>query len=128
MINTTKLRKAVLSASMARGLVSIAVLLLIWELGRRYRLPFLGAVPAPSEVLGSLDRIIGDGRGIQGNLDPTRLLGPLERTLSGAADVLERAAGRPGHIFNLGHGILPSTPLEHVQALARYVHGHRFRR
>jgi NitT/TauT family transport system permease protein len=62
MINTTKLRKAVLSASMARGLVSIAVLLLIWELGRRYRLPFLAAVPAPSEVLGSLDRIVGDGR------------------------------------------------------------------
>jgi uroporphyrinogen decarboxylase len=73
-------------------------------------------------------RIIGPDRGIQGNLDPTRLLGPLERTLSAASDVLERAAGRPGHVFNLGHGILPSTPLEHVQALARYVHGHRFRR
>ena len=59
---------------------------------------------------------------IQGNLDPTLLLGPRERLLNGAADVLARAAGRPGHIFNLGHGILPSTPVENVQALARFVH------
>jgi uroporphyrinogen decarboxylase len=65
---------------------------------------------------------IGFDRGVQGNLDPTLLLGPLDRVLAGADDVLERAGGRPGHIFNLGHGILPSTPVEHVQALARYVH------
>ena len=37
-------------------------------------------------------------------------------------DILERVAGRAGHIFNLGHGILPSTPVEHVQMLAQYVH------
>ena len=67
-------------------------------------------------------RRIGFDRAIQGNLDPTVLLGPLERILTATDDVLERAAGRPGHIFNLGHGILPSTPVEHVQALARYVH------
>jgi uroporphyrinogen decarboxylase len=65
---------------------------------------------------------IGADRGIQGNLDPTLLLGPSERLLAGARDVLRRAAGRPGHIFNLGHGILPSTPLERVQELARFVH------
>jgi len=65
---------------------------------------------------------IGFDRGIQGNLDPTLLLGPLDRMLRGAEDVLRRAAGRPGHIFNLGHGILPATPVEHVQALARFVH------
>jgi uroporphyrinogen decarboxylase len=65
---------------------------------------------------------IGDDRAIQGNLDPTLLLGPRERLFKGAADVLHRAAGRLGHIFNLGHGILPSIPLENVQALARYVH------
>lgn len=65
---------------------------------------------------------IGADRAIQGNLDPTLLLAPVERLLAGADDVLDRAAGRPGHIFNLGHGILPSTPLEHVQLLARHVH------
>ena len=59
---------------------------------------------------------------MQGNLDPTLLLGPVERMLRGADDVLQRAGGTPGHIFNLGHGILPSTPVEHVQLLARYVH------
>jgi len=65
---------------------------------------------------------IGYDRAIQGNLDPTLLLGPIDRIVAGADDVLERAGGRPGHIFNLGHGILPMTPVEHVQALARYVH------
>lgn len=65
---------------------------------------------------------IGHDRAIQGNLDPTLLLGPLDRVLAGADDVLARAGGRPGHIFNLGHGILPSTPVEHVQALAHHVH------
>jgi uroporphyrinogen decarboxylase len=65
---------------------------------------------------------IGHDRGIQGNLDPTLLLGPVERIFAATDDVLQRAGGRPGHVFNLGHGILPTTPLEHVQALARYVH------
>lgn len=66
---------------------------------------------------------VGEERGIQGNLDPTLLLGPRERMLKGAEDVLCRAAGRPGHIFNLGHGLLPSTPVEQVEALAEFVHG-----
>jgi uroporphyrinogen decarboxylase len=65
---------------------------------------------------------IGHDRAIQGNLDPTLLLGPIDRMFSAVNDVLARAAGRPGHIFNLGHGILPMTPVEHVQALAQYVH------
>jgi uroporphyrinogen decarboxylase len=68
--------------------------------------------------------LIGD-RGIQGNLDPTRLLAPLDRLEAGADDVLRRANGRPGHVFNLGHGVLPNTPVEHVQALARHVHAWR---
>jgi uroporphyrinogen decarboxylase len=71
--------------------------------------------------------IVGSNRGIQGNLDPTLLLGPPDRLLAAADDVLRRAAGRAGHIFNLGHGILPETPVEHVQALARHVHEHSLR-
>ena len=65
---------------------------------------------------------IGHDRAIQGNLDPTLLLAPAHRLLAATDDVLDRADGRPGHIFNLGHGILPMTPLENVQAVARYVH------
>ena len=65
---------------------------------------------------------IGFEHGVQGNLDPTLLLGPTRRMLDQAEDILDRVGGRPGHIFNLGHGILPSTPVEHVQMLAQYVH------
>jgi uroporphyrinogen decarboxylase len=68
---------------------------------------------------------IGHDRAIQGNLDPVRLLGPVEGLFDAADDVLRRAAGRPGHIFNLGHGVLPQTPLEHVQRLATHVHAFR---
>jgi uroporphyrinogen decarboxylase len=65
---------------------------------------------------------IGRDRAVQGNLDPTLLLGPPARMMQQTDDVLARVGGRPGHIFNLGHGILPSTPVEHVQMLAQYVH------
>jgi uroporphyrinogen decarboxylase len=59
-----------------------------------------------------LDRgwdVVGPERGVQGNLDPAVLLGPWERVEAGALDVLERARGRAGHVFNLGHGVLPQT-------------------
>jgi uroporphyrinogen decarboxylase len=65
---------------------------------------------------------VGHERGIQGNLDPAVLLGPPELVRERARDVLRRAAGRPGHIFNLGHGVLPSTPLENLQLLIETVH------
>jgi uroporphyrinogen decarboxylase len=65
---------------------------------------------------------IGHDCAVQGNLDPTLLLGPTERMFGAVDDILARVNRRPGHIFNLGHGILPSTPLEHVQLLAHYVH------
>jgi uroporphyrinogen decarboxylase len=53
--------------------------------------------------------VVGEERGVQGNLDPTVLLGPWERIEDAALDVLARAGGRAGHIFNLGHGVLPQT-------------------
>ncbi len=59
---------------------------------------------------------------IQGNLDPTVLFAPRERLLARVDDVLRRAGGRPGHIFNLGHGILPGTPVESVKAVVDHVH------
>jgi uroporphyrinogen decarboxylase len=67
-------------------------------------------------------RTLGPDRGIQGNLDPALLLAPKDRLLRAADDILRRAGGRAGHIFNLGHGVLPQTPVENVQALAWYVH------
>jgi uroporphyrinogen decarboxylase len=53
--------------------------------------------------------LVGEGRGVQGNLDPAVLLAPWERVEAAARDVLERAGNRAGHIFNLGHGVLPQT-------------------
>jgi len=64
---------------------------------------------------------IGNDRGIQGNLDPAVLLGPWERIESAARDVLARAGGRPGHVFNLGHGVLPATDAEVLSRLAELV-------
>ena len=64
---------------------------------------------------------IGPDRAIQGNLDPAVLLGPKEAIRRRAKEVLAKAAGRPGHIFNLGHGVLPNTPVENVFALVEAV-------
>jgi uroporphyrinogen decarboxylase len=66
--------------------------------------------------------IVGHDRAVQGNLDPSLLLASPDRLFDAADDVLRRAGGREGHIFNLGHGILPNSPLERVQELARRVH------
>lgn len=65
---------------------------------------------------------IGYDRAIQGNLDPAVLLAPWEVIEARARAVLNQAQGRPGHVFNLGHGILPDTPVEHVQRLVEFVH------
>lgn len=61
---------------------------------------------------------------VQGNLNPTLLLEPWEAVHAGAADVLRRAGGQPGHIFNLGHGILPTTPVETLERLVAFVHAY----
>ncbi|HET7567793.1 MAG TPA: uroporphyrinogen decarboxylase [Gaiellaceae bacterium] len=65
--------------------------------------------------------VAGAEKGVQGNLDPAALLGPWERVEQGALDVLARADGRPGHVFNLGHGVLPQTDPDTLTRLAAYV-------
>lgn len=67
-------------------------------------------------------RTVGYNLGIQGNLDPALLLAPWEATEAAAEDILLRAASRPGHIFNLGHGLLPDTPLDSARRLVDFVH------
>lgn len=66
--------------------------------------------------------MVGYDRAVQGNLDPVALFGPIPEIERRVTDILRRAEGRPGHIFNLGHGILPNTPVEHVAATIDLVH------
>jgi uroporphyrinogen decarboxylase len=70
---------------------------------------------------------LDSGTGIQGNLDPVALLAPQSILSRKAKEVLDAAGGRPGHIFNLGHGILPSTPEDSVRALTDLVHEYSIR-
>ena len=65
---------------------------------------------------------IGHQRGIQGNLDPAMLLAPFDVAREGALDILRRAGGRPGHVFNLGHGVLPDTRPDDLARLVELVH------
>ncbi len=65
---------------------------------------------------------VGLDRGVQGNLDPAVCLAPWEAVRAKAVEVLDRAGGRAGHVFNLGHGILPQTPVETLQRLVDLVH------
>jgi uroporphyrinogen decarboxylase len=64
---------------------------------------------------------VGPGRGVQGNLDPALLLGPWERVERETLAILAAAAGRPGHVFNLGHGVLPATDPDVLGRLVRLV-------
>jgi uroporphyrinogen decarboxylase len=64
---------------------------------------------------------LGNQKAVQGNLDPVLLFAGWPELKSRAEEILRRAAGRPGHIFNLGHGILPETPVENVLSLAKFV-------
>jgi uroporphyrinogen decarboxylase len=65
---------------------------------------------------------VGEDRAVQGNLDPWLLLGPWEGVARAARGILAEAAGRPGHVFNLGHGVLPATDPEHLRRLVDLVH------
>jgi uroporphyrinogen decarboxylase len=66
---------------------------------------------------------VGHDRAVQGNLDPTVLFAPVDVAKKHAKRVLDAAGKRPGHVFNLGHGILPETPVDTVKAVIDYVHG-----
>jgi uroporphyrinogen decarboxylase len=66
--------------------------------------------------------LLGDDVAVQGNLDPITLFAPLPELKTRVHDVLRRANGRPGHIFNLGHGILQHTPVDSVKAVVDMVH------
>jgi uroporphyrinogen decarboxylase len=70
---------------------------------------------------------VGSDRGIQGNLDPALLLGPWERVEAATVGILDAAGGRPGHIFNLGHGVLPATEPGDLGRLVQLVHHHTSR-
>jgi uroporphyrinogen decarboxylase len=67
-------------------------------------------------------KLLGNRGAVQGNLDPIALFASQDEIRARVADILQRANGRPGHIFNLGHGIVPETPVENVKALLHMVH------
>ena len=65
---------------------------------------------------------VGHDVAVQGNLDPVSLFASPKEIKNRVAEVLRRAGGRPGHIFNLGHGVLPETPVDHIIAMVEAVH------
>ena len=65
---------------------------------------------------------VGPDVGLQGNLDPALLVGPFDRALEEAGEILSRAGDRPGFVFGLSHGLLPSTPPAVLHTLVRYIH------
>ena len=69
--------------------------------------------------------VVGEERAVQGNLEPAVLLGPWERVEAATLDVLRRAGGRPAHVFNLGHGVLPQTDPDVLTRLAELVRDYR---
>ncbi|HEX6988816.1 MAG TPA: uroporphyrinogen decarboxylase [Bacillota bacterium] len=118
------------SARILQGLADAGVPRIHFGTGTATLLPLMAR--AGADVVGVDWRIglddawsqIGPEYAVQGNLDPVALLGPWEQVAQRAHDVLRRAGGRPGHIFNLGHGVLPDTPVDHLRRLVELVHEH----
>ena len=116
------------SRAVMDGLKNASVPVIHFATGSSGLLPLLRE--AGGDVIGldwriDIDRgwdMLGADVAVQGNLDPVVLLGPPELVRRRADDVLTRAGSRPGHIFNLGHGVLPSTPVETVEDLVEHVH------
>jgi uroporphyrinogen decarboxylase len=112
----------------ARILASVRVPTIHFGTGTAHLLADLAA--AGGDVIGLDWRIpihrgweaVGFERGVQGNLEPALLLGPFERVEAAASQILAAVAGRPGHIFNLGHGVLPATDPDDLGRLVELVH------
>jgi uroporphyrinogen decarboxylase len=111
----------------ARILAAVDVPTIHFGTGTTHLLPAMAQ--AGGEVIGldwrvPLDRgweLVGDDRGVQGNLDPAVLLGPWERIEAETRVILDRAGGRPGHVFNLGHGVMPNTDPVVLRRLTEFV-------
>ena len=112
----------------ARVLAAVDVPTIHFGTGTTHLLPTMAA--AGGDVIGldwriPIERgweIVGADRGVQGNLDPALLLGPFERVAAAANRILDAVAGRRGHIFNLGHGVLPDTDPANLARLVELVH------
>jgi uroporphyrinogen decarboxylase len=112
----------------ARVLAAVDVPTIHFGTGTAHLLPAMAA--AGGDAIGLDWRVpldqgwlaVGPERAVQGNLDPAVLLGPWEKVDGAALDVLERAGGRPGHVFNLGHGVLPGTDPADLSRLVELVH------
>jgi uroporphyrinogen decarboxylase len=116
---------------LVRQIQTIGIPVIYFGTGASSFLPLLDR--AGADVLGVDWRIdldeawsaVGGRPAIQGNLDPLALLAPLPEIRCRVHDILRRASGRPGHIFNLGHGIIPETPVDHVKAVVEMVRDFR---
>jgi uroporphyrinogen decarboxylase len=112
----------------ARVLAALDVPTIHFGTGTTHLLPAMAAVGG--DVMGIDWRIpidygwelAGPDRGVQGNLDPAFLLGPFERVEAAANRILDAVGGRPGHVFNLGHGVLPDTDPADLARLVNLVH------
>jgi uroporphyrinogen decarboxylase len=111
----------------ARILAAVDVPTIHFGTGTTHLLPSM--TEAGGDVIGldwriPLDRgweLVGDDRGVQGNLDPAALLGPWDRIEETTRAILARAGGRPGHVFNLGHGVPPDTDPAVLRRLTEFV-------
>jgi uroporphyrinogen decarboxylase len=115
------------AAMLVRQIQTIGVPVIYFGTGASSFMPLLDR--AGADVLGvdwrtSLDEAwsaVDHRPAVQGNLDPLTLLAPIPEIRKRVHDILRRAGGRPGHIFNLGHGIIPETPVDHVKAVVEMV-------
>jgi uroporphyrinogen decarboxylase len=105
-----------------RILDAISVPTIHFGTGTQHLVPAMAGDVIGIDWRGSLSEVLDLGRGVQGNLDGALLLGPFERVERKTVELLDEVAGRPGHIFNLGHGVLPETDPADLRRLVELVH------